>query len=196
MFRLADEGVIDESAVDDWALNVHLTVVTDSNTLDQPSKPNNYDENDINFIADHLEETTFSHYVSASMEAQNTYACHASKPICHQPVRREVQFEDTPRIINSSQVGLKSILPSVLQPNKHDTSSTLFAKEDVIDCSHLNKSKLHRSTQHNIVGFCVDIGAPRSVIALKELNRITDTSGFKSIPTYPSGRRYLFGDNL
>lgn len=88
-------------------------------------------------------------------------------------MRRGVQFSKPFSELSHKKVGLQSALRALIVPNIPRTHSTHISGEDKIECSHLNRSKLLNPFNQNIAGFCLDIGAPRSVIGLKELNHIT-----------------------
>ena len=51
-----------------------------------------------------------------------------------------------------------------------------------------------KSKNHRPLGFCVDIGAPRSVIGKKELNRILNALGVRKISRKRSANRFRFAD--
>ena len=62
----------------------------------------------------------------------------------------------------------------------------------IFDCSHILPSQPKSSP--SAPGFCVDIGAPKSVIGLPTLNRILRYTGKRAIPTLTSTNSYRFGD--
>lgn len=63
-----------------------------------------------------------------------------------------------------------------------------------INCSHIHPARLMKSTHRGLIGFCVFIGVPKSVIGMKELNSILTAKKQFYVPRYPSNQRFRFGD--
>lgn len=55
--------------------------------------------------------------------------------------------------------------------------------------------KLNKSAK-KAAGFCVDVGAPRSVIGLKDLHRFRSMLSMKRANLHPSENRFRFGDSV
>ena len=64
----------------------------------------------------------------------------------------------------------------------------------VYDCSTIDLKSIKRTSNHP--AFCVDIGAPRSVIGKKELMRIMRHYNKQSIPVMRSRNAFRFGDSV
>lgn len=74
--------------------------------------------------------------------------------------------------------GLQAVRTNLSDLDTRSPSSNLFAcDEDIIDCSHVNLSKLRHTVNIDVIGFCLGIVALRSVIGLKELFRIARSHG-------------------
>ena len=64
-----------------------------------------------------------------------------------------------------------------------------------VDCTEIGSTSLSKqASKGNRPAFCVDIGAPRSVVGLKEARRIYSRIGRRLQPR-PSSRRFRFADS-
>lgn len=124
MFRLANDGVIDEAAIDQWAQSIHLNFVSCGDNAGTTEGSNSDPSNEIYYISKHLEETTFSHYVSVVIQSQNVYACHDSTTSYSPPVERGVLFTEHLHILGTQQVGLQSALSKPNVPKYANSSNT------------------------------------------------------------------------
>ena len=89
------------------------------------------------------------------------------------------------------------MLQSIIAQNiTRSPDSTHFVRHNglakIFDCTSIYLSNLAK--RYTGYGFCVDIGAPRSVIRIAELKSFLKRIGVRHIPTINSGNSYRFGD--
>ena len=85
---------------------------------------------------------------------------------------------------------------SVTEPN-HRKSYSRHKLDDIVDVNltDIFVSKIRAARKHiRPIGFCVDIGSPRCVVGIKELNRIYHVSGRSAPELQRSHRKFKFGD--
>ena len=81
--------------------------------------------------------------------------------------------------------------------SKRDEPRNSAVEVDRLDVHAASLSTEYRSkTSQTSLGFCVDIGAPRSVIGRKELTRMYNAHGIHNRHTHPSNNRSRFADAI
>ena len=104
----------------------------------------------------------------------------------------EVKFEEPMYHVEESNT-IQSNIEAATYGRIFDMQYATTAKPPII---HLEMSNIHFSNTiyNNFTRFCVDIGAPRSVIGTKTLNKILNKLSHRSMPKIPSGNSFRFGD--
>ena len=106
-------------------------------------------------------------------------------PMPNNSASHNVHFKEVMYSVEEQEVFTQQIA----QAFNSDTYSTHFS---VADCSRIQVANVPRGIA--CVGFCIDIGAPKSVVGMSQPNRILRNLEKKGIPRIKSRNFFRFGD--
>ena len=108
-----------------------------------------------------------------------------SAPMRNNSASRNAHFEDAMYKVKEQEV----LTEQIAHAFNNDTYSTHFS---VVDCSRIHVANVPKGNA--CVGFCIDIGAPKSVVGMSQPNRILRNLEKKGIPRIKSRNFFRFGD--
>ncbi len=137
---------------------------------------------------------TLGNHDPASKESRSPGRESVTAPRRHHEQETQVQFEESLYVAceaNKLEAQIDAEFRNEMFFVRGDSTGQNLQKDETFDCSHINFSLSSSYTDNP--GFCVDIGAPRSVIERKRLECILRQMKRENIPLLRSPNAFRFG---
>ena len=132
-------------------------------------------------------------FVTLHARASQSTTDRDDAPVSSEKIPPQVHFEESVYNVDECSA-IESRFAAGFHNESYDIQfmSRAGTSPAVYDCSHVQP--LHKVEERMMPGFCVDIGAPKSVVGNSQLNNILQYIGQKSIPRMRSTNSFRFGD--